>query len=264
MKTLTKYLMTLIGILVVSISLFLAIFLKYNHFYEFLLIGLILILYPLTAKLFSKKNYLILYFLLFFIGGLLGDLIFGVLLGKVWFYNYSSTIEYILVYFLIYPLGGLVMIQSFLFFIRNKELKKDRMIDNRILLFLSILSLILCLFFIASKIIYNTPYSGFWLVGLFWIFISIYPNYLSEKKKGISYIRILLSNPKIIIVATIVSTYINAFLHEYPNLYANQWVYQNLIFPEVVFLGIPIVVLIGWLALSLFPVSLYYLVRGIR
>jgi len=56
---------------------------------------------------------------LFFLGGIIADLLLGISVTKLWYYNYHYYFEYIPLYFLIYPLGGIVMVQTFVFFSAN-------------------------------------------------------------------------------------------------------------------------------------------------
>ncbi len=251
------------GILIIALSIWLATSLQYRHFYEFMLIGIFLVLYPSTRIFFTTKTFFILYAIFFVFGGLIEDLFFGIIIGEVWYYNYYSILEYASLYLIIYPIGGLVMIMSFLFFIKNYKIKRKRssIFQTKLLGYLSLLSTLFVILFIVLKYYYNVIHSSFFIAAFSWLFISLFFNYVAAKRKRFPFINILLLNPKKIILATLFATYINAFLHEFPNLFAQQWVYQNLIFEETKFIGIPIIVLIGWLALTVFPVSAYYSIK---
>jgi hypothetical protein len=249
------------GIIILIFSIWLAISLSYKHFYEIMLIGLLFILYPITKKYFKTKILIQLYVLFAIIGGLIADLLIGPTIGELWYYNYTLIFEYVLLYLIIYPLGGLVMIMSFLYFLKNCKLKKPKKISTTPLKNIAILSLIISITFIILKYNYNLNYSGFWFGSFFCLFIIFAINYYSEKKNKTSFISILLTNPKPVIITSLLGTYINAFIHEYPNVFAQQWVYQNMIFQNIQFLNIPLAVLVGWIILTVFPMSAYYLVK---
>ncbi len=257
MKNLNK-LQTLLGTLLLFLSFYLSFIIHYNHFYEVMLLGIFLILYPFTKNKFNLNIYFKLYLFFFLITGLLADLIFGVLLGEVWYYNYNSIFEYILLYLFIYPFGGLVMIKSFLIFYKDKTYSKVKIPLNYLKIG-SLASFLILILFLLLKYLYNVKYSGFFLASFIWIFLFFYLNYLCEGQNRTSFIRILINNPKRTIFAILLGTYINAILHEFPNLYSNQWVYQNIIFENISLFGIPVIVLVGWLALTIVPVSAYFL-----
>lgn len=82
------------GILLFLISLIMAFYYHYNHFYEFMLAGLFLILGYLTKDKLKKEIYYKVY-PHYFVFGILGDLIFGINLAKLWHYNYDLIVEYI-------------------------------------------------------------------------------------------------------------------------------------------------------------------------
>ena len=255
-----------LGILILLFSLWLAFVEKYNHFYEIMLIGLVFILYPLTRNHFDKKTIIKLYLIFLVLAGIFGDFIFGITIGNVWYYHYSSLWEYALLYLLIYPLGGFVMIMSFLLFLGKKKTKSETKIYekklNILVLASSILSFLAVLFFIYLKYNFDVPYSGFFVAVFVWVLFSSIFNYVPKKKMNkISYLKLLLSNPKKVLFATFIGTYINALLHEYPNVFAQQWVYQNILFGDIKLFGVSVIVLIGWLALTIFPVSAYYALK---
>jgi hypothetical protein len=248
-----------LGIMLALFSIFLAINFEYKHFYEIMLVGLAFILYPLTKQNFTRSLIFKLYFVFLIFGALISDLIFGIFVGEVWFYNYSSILEYLFLYLLIYPLGGFVMLMSFLFFLGKMEVNlkiKKEILGRKFFLSLSITSIILVFLFAFLKYRSSFHYASFFIAVFTWIFLILVFNLKKDNK--ISYFNLLIKNPKAVILATLFATYINAILHEYPNVLAQQWVYQNILFGEIKLFGVSIVVLIGWLLLTIFPVSVYY------
>ncbi|MCK4891397.1 MAG: hypothetical protein KAS78_01895, partial [Candidatus Pacebacteria bacterium] len=157
-----KSIVLFFGFTVFVFSLFLALS-GYNHFYEFTLIGLFFILYYPISKLLNKKIYLSLYSL-FFLGGIIADLLLGVLVTELWYYNYHHYFEYIPLYFLIYPLGGIVMVQTFILFrtfLQTKQTKQEiNKIDARILKILFFITLIFSSLIIFFDSMYGLEYFG--------------------------------------------------------------------------------------------------------
>ena len=257
-----KFAVLLFGFIVFVFSLFLAL-LECNHFYEFMLIGLFFVLYYPVSKSLNKKFYLSLYFL-FFGGGIIADLLLGILVTELWYYNYHYYFEYIPLYFLIYPLGGIVMVQTFIIFrtfLQTKQSKQEiNKIDARILKILFFITLIFSSLIIFFDSMYGLEYFGFILYFLLTLSALFYFNYESEKSNK-SYLRCLLKEPKLYIFITLLTAYVNAFIHEFPNTFAKQWTYQNFPLNDTLILNIPIIVFfVGWIALAIIPISVYYYV----
>jgi len=254
------------GLILIILSYYQAIILKYNHFYEFLLVGLFIILYQLTPKkLINKKFYLILY-IIFIFGGLITDLLLGLTISKLWYYTYSNIIEYIFLYILIYPIGGIIMIQSYLI-LKNKFKKniKKKKFNIKVLKIIGYILLIINFFLTSINLFY--PFDNFGKIFFITItgFVFFYLNYKSEKYSNLSYIGDLINNPKLFLTITILVSYSNAFIHEFPNTYAKQWVYNNWLFKNYYFLNMPSdVFFIGWIALTMIPISIYYYLYSIN
>lgn len=257
----SDFLFILIGLVLIFISLYLAFVQSYNHFYEPMLLGLFLILYPATKDKFNRNIYLKLY-LCFFLMALFADLLIGVALAELWHYTYSFIFEYILLYLWVYPLGGLVMVQSFLLFYQTTSNSRRRINLFRLKfgIWLSgIMMLVLFLFKPLFQLNYFSPLLGFFMCLCLFCII----NFFAEKTRQISLLRLLMDKPKQIVVAILSGTYLNAFLHEYPNLFARQWIYSsNWPFEGVTVLGTPISILIAWVFLMIGPVSAYFLVAS--
>ncbi len=251
-----------LGLAVFIFSLFLAFYLRYNHFYEFTVLGLFLVLHSLIPKkILSKQNYFVLYFLGFF-GGLIADFLLGLSITKLWYYSYVSYLEYVSIYLLVYPVGGIVMIQSFLvfkeWFIKTKgKIRVNSGNLGRFSLFFFLLTVLTLAF--RAKIMYF----GFFFFSLLVLTVFFYFNYLSEKTKNKSYVRLVLQNPTQTIAVTLVVAYVQALIHEVPNVFAKQWIYQNFPFNNAMVFGVPVLVFfLGWVALVVIPVSVYYLVKN--
>lgn len=71
------------------------------------------------------------------------------------------------------------------------------------------------------------------------------------------------SQPFRMLAALFTTTYLNAFLHEIPNIFAHEWTYTNYPLPTLHIFSIPAIFLIGWPLLLLFPLSVYYWIRSL-
>lgn len=258
-----KIIIFFLGLSIFLFSFLLAFNYNYNHFYEFTLVGLFLILYPLRKKNLSRKTFIILY-AIYFLLGIVIDLL-GQLLG-FWHYTYHNLFEYLFLYLLIYPLGAFVILQSY--FLADERIRlgahKKRNVSIPILWFLSFVGLVI--FLITSSLI-NRIFFSSWAIffGLsLAIFAGISTNLFLEIFFRRSYVRDLMEFfPKTVIV-TLIATYVNAFIHEYPNTFAPEWIYtiHTYTFLDNLFLRIPILVWLGWPILTISSLIPLYFVRG--
>lgn len=256
-----KSLFIFAGFGLLLLSFYLAFFLRFNHFYEFLLTGLFLILLPFTIKHLSSIKLFVLLYLSFVALGLFIDLLIGISLFKLWHYSYSNLFEYFLLYALIYPLGGFVLLESFLLGRTFAEEKTNYTGDLKTkLVVLSVVLLALIILLIVTKTFFAFSAWAAILTICIIVFGIVSTNAASEFLSAKSYARELFSNPRNVISITLVATYFNAFLHEYPNLFANQWIYTAYINPffDTHFLGIPLLIWLIWSTLLIGPASIYY------
>ena len=249
----------------VLLSLHLSINLRYNHFYEFMLLGIFLFFVPLVPKgTMGERTYIMLY-IMFILAGVVVDLFMGMMMANLWYYTYSSLIEYIVLYLMVYPIGGIVMVQNFLIFknLFTSNAKKWAVINLKTLKILTVFFIIFSIILFATEMGLGTPYLASFFSIIFTAFLIL--NYIAERpaylrgKKGISYIRILLESPKACILATLGTSYVHGIIHEVPNTFAMQWVYHGWPLKDFTILGLPgFGLLVGWVALTVVPVSAYY------
>jgi len=255
------------GFVLFLLSLYLAFFLGFNHFYEVLLTGLFLALFPFTKKHFVNFKLAMALYLSFVASGLFLDLLVGLSVFKLWHYSYSNSFEYILLYTLVYPLGGFVALQSFLLcksFIKTENVARAHNLKTGIIIFTALLLLLIGIL-TASKAHFSFTTWAVILTVSAIMFGIISINAVSEILNGKSYVRELIGSPQKVILVTFISTYVNAFIHEYPNVFAGQWIYTAYAnqFLNTPILGIPIFVLLIWPALVIVPVSIYYFLEPI-
>ncbi|MBM3234255.1 hypothetical protein FJZ19_04140 [Candidatus Pacearchaeota archaeon] len=258
------------GILLLIVSYILAIIYHYNKFYTILLLGLFFILKPMY-KIINKREFLSLknffkVYLAFFMLGIVADLIFGIWITKLWFYPDYNLINYIILYFFIYPFGGFIVIYSFALIEslagkKPRERKKDYFLAlnfSKILFFLGMVFLIIAILFANS-------YKGFLIYVFFGLMGYGLTNYVTLKyKKDDLLERILTKTSKYVLLIAIVA-YTQGIIHEFPNVFAREWIYQNFPLNNLTLLGIPIMVLLFcWLWLVVVPYSIFELVMTLN
>lgn len=255
---------TILGALLLAWSLYLGFVEHFSHFYELTLLGLLFILMPwITHRL--TFGIALKFYLACVVVALLGDL--GIVLGltHLWHYTYTHFWEYALLYLFIYPAGGFVMLASYLI-VKPYFLPKINKRINFEIFFICLAVLVggavlveLPLRDALSETLWNLLFTGTIAVAL-----GIPAALYSEKLYRASFLRDLLSNPVGCVLATIVATYPNFFLHEFPNIYARQWVYTipPETFADAMISAIPLFIWLTWPFLTIISVSLFYAVAG--
>src|SRR3990167_3571848 len=112
------------GFLLLDLSILLAYKFHYKHFYEILVAGLFLIFYALDRRYILTPNYVRMY-TRFIKAGIIGDLVLGLSLTRLWHYNYNSFFDYLSLYLVVYPVAGIVMVQSFIY-LKSKIIKREK------------------------------------------------------------------------------------------------------------------------------------------
>ena len=262
----------IIGALIFISSLVLAIVYHYNRFYTLLLLGMFLILnslYKIITKkeLLNKLNFFKTY-IVFFLFGIFGDLIFGIYVTKLWSYPSYSLINFIWLYIFIYPFGGYVMLYTFkllehLFFL-NENLMVAKEENEKYKFISKVLSIVGCLGIFLS-LISEMNYKSFISYGFFvltcfgllsWGTLNLVKFNIFSKYKR---------HPLKFTFIILLVSYVQGFLHEYPNTFVYEWLYhQNFPFSDITLLDIQVLVLfLGWLALAVIPYMMYELAVAI-
>jgi len=251
----------LFGLIFILLGLFLAYQYQFKNFYEVLLIGVLVFLFGFDApKNISLKKYILTYFL-FIILGLLGDLLMGLTITKLWVYNYSSLIQYFLLYLWIYPVGGLTVTLSFIVALDIFNANFLKKVNSKLgfrdeILFMSIGILLFISFWICSRI------TGINYVGILIQIAFVFPLYLFlnlgfAKWRQVTYFELLRKDTWKVVAASLVSVYTMAFLHEIPNVATKQWVYKDIPLMHITIFDIPFIVLCGWIVLLIFPLTIF-------
>ena len=254
--------MIAVGVVIVAAASISAIVWEYKHFYEFSLLGLVLLLAPsVPAGAFSGKRIARLY-VLFFGAGLVVDLLLGITITQSWYYNYSSVFEYIVLYTWIYPLGGFVMAQSYLVARRvfKASSTHEKHIDLKVFwIAFSIPAAVTIGSLIFKDQLIFSQWSPIMAVSAA-LMLCAAAALRSELRGKRSYLRDLISAPWQTVLATLLATYINLPIHEYPNVYAREWVYVPATgtFLDSHIIGIAVLYWLMWPLLVVGSMSLYY------
>ena len=126
------------------------------------------------------------------------------------------------------------------------------------------LSLLLFVFgFIAFmfSLIFIKEFKGFFAVTFLAIsFIGILDYFTLRIKKNNLLERLHIKTLKYSLLILSIA-YMQGIIHEWPNLFAKEWIYQNWPIQEITFLGIPAVILFfGWIFLLIGPYTLFELI----
>ncbi len=105
----TKKAFLAFGFTIVTWSCVAAVFWHYNHFYGYLLLGLLLILIPFVPPAAFTMRRTVRLYILYICAALVIDLLLGLTVTKIWYYSYTSALEYAILYVWIYPAGGFVL-----------------------------------------------------------------------------------------------------------------------------------------------------------
>ena len=258
------------GALLFIISYFLAVYFMYSRFYTILLFGLFFILkgaYSLKKKreLLTLREFLVLYFPFFVMLGIFFDLIIGLWITKLWYYPEYTLLNYINLYLVIYPLGAFVMLYSFAL-LESIFIHRPR--GNR-LAYEHSLTLSLAIFvtgfiaFIISLIFLNRFNGFFAMTFLALSFIGLLDYLTLRIKKNNLLERLHIKTFKYILLILSIA-YIQGIIHEWPNLFAREWIYKNWPLQEITFLGIPVVILFfGWIFLLIGSYTFFELIIAI-
>jgi len=248
----------------------LAFLYKYGAFYFLFLIGMFFILKGAHSLIVEKeflsiRTFWQVYFI-FFMAGIVLDLLFVIGITKIWSYPSYSLINYFILYLIVYPFGGFVMIYSFelLEHFFGKKPRRRRIALRHSLTF-TLFLMILSFFGLVATIFYIDQFKmafvfGFIILGLWgalnFVVLKLVQNDLLE--------HVFSQTAKYLLLILVVA-YSQGIFHEFPNVFAKEWVYANIPFMHLTFLGIPAVILfVGWLSLVLIPYSLFELVMALN
>lgn len=259
--------MLALGVLVVVLAIILAVTIRFGHFYEVLLLGQFIALCSLPGSRLYRQAYTRLY--LVFIGsGVIADLVMGRYIGRFWRYDHFGPADYAVLYAFTYPVAGIVMVQSFLAARDLLPKMKGRPGRSRALsarhyaAVIALLAPALAGTFVEGVVSHNQN-----LMALAYILAVLLASLVMSLVTALNNHRTLIDDVHGrslgMLAAFFAAAYFNAFLHEIPNTFAHEWTYTNYPWPAVHIFSIPVLILIGWPLLLVFPLSVYYWVRSL-
>jgi len=220
----------------------------------------------LVVAVVHTKRFLQLYTILMLLGFII-DLLLGRLLGDFWIYPSLSRLDQVIhVWLLGYPLALLSAVESLWLLQYPPPISADRAEPqrrsrirtgcSRILLSTTVL-----LFAAAIALRVNGDLEAARKAMFFLLFTGAFSfdalAFLLGKISLVGSVTIR-GLPRLFYLAALVP--VIGFLHEFPNSYAHEWVYQHIPFVHSEVAGVNILVLTaGWLFLLLMPLSLTYI-----
>ena len=265
----------ILGFFIFLFSLVLTFFTNSSYFYTFFLLGSWFILdyvnFKFTGKsiinfLFKKANaYLIFLFLIVnAAAAFLVDYLYGVRIVQMWEWTNYGTWHWVVMIVFMTLFFCFVVYETYRFFlfILSKEFRGN--IKNKvgqkfenIMIYLGFFMLLIPL---INYLFFNNFYSNYFLIFAFigiWFICDGFANYFG----GRTIISKILNGDLKVILAIVLSTIFLAVLHEFLNFFSIEWKYINAPFQEIAIYGVPVSVLIGWLPLVIFCISVVNLVK---
>ena len=260
------------GFFVTLFSLHLAINIGFGAWYTPFVIGSYC-LFGAVTKLFYNNSTLSLlackplkWFQLYLFIVLMGFIteVLGRKIGNFWVYPYFDFKDIVIHVWLIgYPLALFSAIESYWCFLyiakslsKLSRLNKPTFVPIKISYFVVALSLIL----IASLImLYFLEITKLTTISLFSLLIVL-PFFFDSIANIFKKPSLLHFNSNIFIRALVIVAPIIGMLHEIPNTYVGEWIYQNVPFTSFELFNVNVLVLtLGWFYLVLMPLSICHL-----
>jgi hypothetical protein len=266
-----------IGFFIFLFSLMVAFFSDNSYFYVFFLLGSWFILdyvnFRLTKKsiinlLFKKGNEYFIFLLLILnaFGAFLVDYLYGVKIVGMWEWTNYGVLEWIVMLFLMTLLFCFVVYETYRFFyyVLSKEFKgrvkkKSHKNFEHVLILIGGIMILIPL---INYLFFDNFYSNYFLVFAFlgiWFICDGFTSYFH----GQPIISKILNGNKKVIFSIILSTLFLMVSHEFLNYFAGEWRYVNAPFHNFAIQGIPVSILIGWIPLVVFCISVVNLIKTI-
>lgn len=283
------YFATFFGGALFILSATAAIFLRFSYFYSSFVIGLFLFFdsaaHILDRSLsFSSNLERVGRTFWIVLGGfiILTDLIGGQMVFTVWEYPpYHTWLNWVLLYLIIYPVGGLSLIAMYRFFnlvfakiLPGKffTLVQPEILAERVL---QVIFCLLPLAVIIPAILYFSGYVAvlsrqWWPYFLLFLFLFVewtfFFDVLIAAFGGRPILADFLAGEKKVILAIVISGLLGAFLHEVINTYVHEWTYvaENFPLTQTLFLGVPVMVFVAWIPLTIVCVQAYRFAQVVR
>ncbi|MBI2110341.1 hypothetical protein HYT51_01000 [Candidatus Woesearchaeota archaeon] len=272
----------IIGFILVVGSILASIFLKFPFWYSFYVIGAFIFFgtfnYTLKTKsVFSYilsnkwKNFLFIYIISVFFGFFV-DIIYGRLIGDLWYYPYLNGIwDYFFPIFFYYPFGGLQVYEIFYFLKAkfSKIISSERAYQlsenaKTVIIDVLILLLIFGLVYPILNLVYNTNRSSDEVMTIIIVTTVFSLDAIVYKIKKDSIFLELIQGNKLMIVTMLFSWIVATLLTEFPNTFSWEWIYYNIPFIKTEILKINVIIFtFGWFWLVFAPLRGIDLVKAL-
>lgn len=249
-----------LGSTLILASIFVSVFLKFHYWFSFFSFGMFLLFGGLNHRakapsIYSYiaegkwRGFIVIYFSIAFVFGLIVDTFFGRIVSDVWIYPYLSGVySYLVPIFVYYPLGGFQVYETFYFFKDylkrfncNKLALGDKIKDSLITLILVLMILSAIMVVLALAFGFGTFRNSLMFIALGLSIFSFDAIIYKIKKESIL-LDALQGNPAVI-MTMFASWLVNLVLTEIPNTFSWEWRYQNIPFTQLEFLKINILVI---------------------
>lgn len=273
-----RFLLFIIGIGLTLFGVFSAIKQSNVYWYSYFVVGIFLVCdyidYQFRGKsvsspIFDKnyRNFLFIY--IFFVVASVFIELFGRIIGKMWYYPNYGLVDHIIHVFLIaYPFGGLSVVALYQVFkdlsgrvfgykpnyeFLDKFFKKTGTL-------LIILSIAILIFLAVYYICTNSKDTRLFILGVACLFGLDTANFEINKRSIFS--EIIAGNFSVIF-SIIITAIVSGLIHEVPNTFSYEWIYQNIPFVSYEIWDVNVLVLtLGWIFLTIVSVIGYNLVVG--
>jgi hypothetical protein len=256
---------------------------SYPHFYTWFAVGSWLILdwidYHKNGKsilgYFYNHKHRIAFFFFFFVATITAfviDYVYGVRLSNMWEWPAYSNIHFVRMYTIMnvaYILGMYELFRVIRTYLKPYisdqhkilfALKiKTRIALNITGIILGIICVLVPLFVWYTgwasqmKYLMLLPFIGMWLIS----------DNITSLLKGKSIISEIVRGNTLEITSLITTVFLATIVTEFINLYAHEWIYRYMPFENLLILGIPTAVFIGWIPLVIGVISLLNMVKHI-
>lgn len=203
----------------------------------------------------------------YFIVGFTIDVVYGRLIGGMWTYPHFSVTEEIIHVLLIgYPFAFFSVVETYLLirfsvstlFGTLTPKSSRRPLLMKVVLTIGISSLLIPLAFpvfnprrLSNEIMFLS------MLGTIFFFDSI-----NSLRGASSLLEDTISGNWVTTISILLTNLVTAFIHEVPNTFANEWVYQNVPFTNYTVWDVNVLILtFGWLFLVVVPLSVRNLVE---
>ncbi len=257
------------GASIIATSIYLAF--SGRAFYFLLLLGLTLVLGSAHSVITRQRVLLsrqgLLVYVAFAAAGILFDLLFGVWLTGLWSYPNYGVKDYIWLYIAVYPLGGFVMIYTLLVGQTCWGHRIGNVMDGNVAPQPVVAPVLLTGASITAVgvAVLTGPWRPVLLLTTLVLGALLLSVAIARALGGGLVLDRIALRPWPLSMIVVSGSLVQGLVHEIPNVWASEWIYQGWPLGHVQIFGVPLLVLIlGWPALMLVPAVIWDLIALMR